>query len=251
MSTFQVDYNAGSYDGTYPLFLQDKNISPEEYQQTINYISQRTAEIEKNSMNGMFIPVWIGINGLATIILGGVLALNALYLRGELSTIFWIAAPITYVFVTSVLFIVLLYRNIRIRNKKIQAYAVLKNDIERESSKYHSRGVQILLRFKDVIVHGHKRSHTVQIPYLELILYNGQQQPQSYQQSSQYQQPQQYIQYQQPQQYTDQIPTNNQIYSQPQQDTTVYYPTESNYQNQQSNENVQYQSLNSPTFYQK
>ena len=109
------------------------------------------------------------------------------------------------------------------------------------------------MKFKEHLVQGHKRSYIVQKPYLELILYSGQNnQQQSYQnqyyqqqpqQNYQQQQQQQYYQnqnqqqfyQQQPQQYSGEIPT---YYNQPQ----VLY-TQIDESNQQPN-TISYQNVN-------
>jgi hypothetical protein len=132
----------------------------------------------------------------------------------------------------------MIFVSIRNRKKQLQDFEILKRELEAECmKKYSHNGVQIVLKFRQNVVHGHKSSHIVQIPYLELILFE------PIHQQNIYQQPlvQQNGQFIQPQIDYVQNYQNTQQYVQP-------YPTENNYQFQQ---NQNYQQFNSPTFYQK
>jgi hypothetical protein len=144
--------------------------------------------------------------------------------------------------------IAMIFVSARNQKKQMREYEILKRELEAECMrKYSSNGVQILLKFRQHVVHGHKSSHIVQVPYLELILFEPISQEQQYgnyqpnngqmfvQPNGQYIQPQvDYVQ-------NYQNLTTTQQYVQ-------QYPTENNYQFQQ---NQNYQQLNSPTFYQK
>ena len=88
MSTFQVEYDSytHTYSNTYPLFLQDKNISPEEYLATLEFLGKRTAEIEKKSVNGLFILIWTMLIVFASCLFGFGMTMTGIYARGTISS---------------------------------------------------------------------------------------------------------------------------------------------------------------------
>jgi hypothetical protein len=151
--------------------------------------------------------------------------------------------PILLTFAIIGIVVVLIFISARNQKRQMREYEILKKELEAECMrKYSHNGVQILLKFRQHVVHGNKSSHIVQIPYLELILFEPISQDQQFGQNV-YQQPlvQQNGQFIQPQIDYVQNYQNTQQYVQP-------YPTENNYQFQQ---NQNYQQLSSPTFYQK
>jgi hypothetical protein len=152
--------------------------------------------------------------------------------------------PIILTFAIVAVIIAMIFVSARNQKKQMREYEILKRELEAECMrKYSSNGVQILLKFRQHVVHGHKSSHIVQVPYLELILFEPiSQQQQQQQQYGNYQPNGQYIQPQVDYVQNYQNLTTTQQYVQ-------QYPTENNYQFQQ-NQNY-HQQLNSPTFYQK
>jgi hypothetical protein len=67
-STYNIDWNNGtnSFEKVYPLFLQNKNVSPEEFSETMNFLSERVSNIQKTNHTSEFL-LWffliLGVTG--------------------------------------------------------------------------------------------------------------------------------------------------------------------------------------------
>eukprot|EP01080_Neovahlkampfia_damariscottae_P000755 gene755-9007_t len=213
MVLFQVDYNTylKAYESTYPLFLQDRNISREEYNETLNYMSKRTAEIHHKSSAWLWI-FWIIIGAILIALFSASMALVGEFTSGTFQTMLFITFPVLFMIglVISVFFMFYLTKKFNI--EKMKKYEDLKKELENECSrKYHSKGVQIVLKFKGMYS-TEDHSQVNASPYLEVLVSTGQTASQNYQQNdSQYYQSNVYQQ-DQPQSVVYGLQNTNQFY---------------------------------------
>ena len=84
---YRIDYNTylKSFDTTFPLFLQDKNVSPDEYLETIEFISKRTQEILYTSKAFTWL-IWTAALTLPGLIFGGGMTLAGVFTTGVLQS---------------------------------------------------------------------------------------------------------------------------------------------------------------------
>jgi hypothetical protein len=86
-STYNVEWNSllGSFETTYPLFLQNKNISSQTFSETITFMSERVAKIQKSQSHLVQFFFWFFSISLLTAFFTGAIIFNVLYNNTESS----------------------------------------------------------------------------------------------------------------------------------------------------------------------
>lgn len=175
MNSFRIDFDlyTNSFHSSYPIFLQEKNISNQEFDHILDHFSGRMKIFQSKRKKSQII---LAVITVLTIILSVLLSTFSIVLTLQTKNNYlWILFGFSFLFLLVTSIIVPIYYGRKIRNETIESYQEISKEMDYESQKYINRGVQFMFKVQHEYRYGYKTNYIHDTPYIEIIVVQQQQ----------------------------------------------------------------------------
>lgn len=169
MNSFRIDFDlyTNTFHSTYPIFLQEKNVSQQEFSSLLNHFTERMTDFNSKRKRSQYMLTFLT---LFCVLIGTALTtMSVVLVITTRIQYFWIMFGLSLFMLIIMSILIPVYYGRKIRNETVEAYQQISKEMDYESQKFFSRGVQFIFKVHHEYRYGHKTSYIHDTPYIEVL----------------------------------------------------------------------------------